>query len=275
MVWKVIRVIIVVTTLTVITQVGGLIYLAACCTHPLINRKATAAFSRWLLKSLSFAVLYVLCALLVIPPLAKKLSGRVPLPVLAAQSVKPFSIVYPLLNRHYVKPQLKEAILQVSKEMETINPGTEIRYLDAGFPFFNGFPLLPHRSHNDGKKLDLAFFYKDAGGQPVNTKPSWMGYGACEEPRNGEQNMPLLCKQKGYWQYSFLKSIAGWHQNKTLTLDEARTKQFITLLANNPGISKIFIEPHLKTRLHLTTSKIRFHGCQAVRHDDHVHVQLP
>ncbi|MFT5619364.1 MAG: hypothetical protein ACI85I_002607, partial [Arenicella sp.] len=38
---------------------------------------------------------------------------------------------------------------------------------------------------------------------------------------------------------------------------------------------KVFIEPHLKTRLGLENySKIRFHGCQAVRHDDHIHVQL-
>ena len=29
-----------------------------------------------------------------------------------------------------------------------------------------------------------------------------------------------------------------------------------------------------KTRLLLTSDKIRFHGCQAVRHDDHIHVQL-
>lgn len=48
----------------------------------------------------------------------------------------------------------------------------------------------------------------------------------------------------------------------------------ISLFAERPVIGKLFIEPHLKTRLKLTSNKIRFHGCQAVRHDDHMHVQM-
>ena len=39
-------------------------------------------------------------------------------------------------------------------------------------------------------------------------------------------------------------------------------------------ISKIFIEPHLKKRMNLKNPKIRFHGCRAVRHDDHIHLQI-
>ena len=43
----------------------------------------------------------------------------------------------------------------------------------------------------------------------------------------------------------------------------------------NKAIKKIFIEPHLKTRWGLKNyQKIRYHGCHAVRHDDHIHVQL-
>ena len=56
--------------------------------------------------------------------------------------------------------------------------------------------------------------------------------------------------------------------------DEERTKALVLLFAANQSIGKIFIEPHLKQRLHLTSNKIRFHGCRAVRHDDHLHVQL-
>ena len=58
------------------------------------------------------------------------------------------------------------------------------------------------------------------------------------------------------------------------TFDGARTKELVILFASNPAIEKIFIEPHLKERLKLNSEKIRFHGCQAVRHDDHLHVQL-
>ena len=46
------------------------------------------------------------------------------------------------------------------------------------------------------------------------------------------------------------------------------------LAANLPDIGKDFIEPHLAKRLGATTSKIRFQGCKAARHDDHIHVQL-
>ncbi len=57
-------------------------------------------------------------------------------------------------------------------------------------------------------------------------------------------------------------------------LDEKRTQTMVELFAAQPAISKIFIEPHLKTRLNLNSPKIRFHGCKAARHDDHVHVQI-
>jgi hypothetical protein len=46
-----------------------------------------------------------------------------------------------------------------------------------------------------------------------------------------------------------------------------------TLLAE-PAVQKILIEPHLKERLRLQSSKVRFQGCHAARHDDHVHVQI-
>jgi hypothetical protein len=36
----------------------------------------------------------------------------------------------------------------------------------------------------------------------------------------------------------------------------------------------MIVQPHLKSRLKLKSTKIRFHGCKAVRHDDHIHIQL-
>jgi len=273
MIWKAIRVIVVSTLLTIITQVGGLIYLFSLGLHPFINKTTSSRLTRGLLKFCCFVVLYIFCTLLLIPPLAK-LNGRVPLPIFYEQNVKPVSILYPFLNRHYVRPPLKAAVLTAADEMQAAKPGAEVRYLDGSFPFINGFPLFPHLSHNDGKKLDLAFFYT-RNNTPVNTKPSIIGYGVCEEPRGNELNMPLRCQQKGYWQYSILKTIARWSADETLSFDEDRTRQLITLLVRSTAIKKIFIEPHLKTRLHLTTTKIRFHGCQAVRHDDHIHIQLP
>lgn len=40
MAWKVIGVIIVAAMLTIVTQVGGLIYIASCCFHPFINKES-------------------------------------------------------------------------------------------------------------------------------------------------------------------------------------------------------------------------------------------
>ena len=59
--------------------------------------------------------------------------------------------------------------------------------------------------------------------------------------------------------------------------EEYKAKNNVTpldLFNKNNYIEKVFIEPHLKTRLNLTSNKIRFHGCQAVRHDDHIHLQV-
>ena len=74
--------------------------------------------------------------------------------------------------------------------------------LDGGFPFLDGFPLLPRLSHDDGRKLDLAF-----------------------------------------------------------------------LLAADPAVERLFLEPHLQARLGLSDPRIRFPRCRAARHDDHIHVQ--
>jgi hypothetical protein len=72
----------------------------------------------------------------------------------------------------------------------------------------------------------------------------------------------------------FLTKVISQNNKKDFTFDSVRTRELVNLLEGQPAIGKIFIEPHLITRLSLTTDKIRFHGCQAVRHDDHIHIQL-
>jgi hypothetical protein len=143
------------------------------------------------------------------------------------------------------------------------------------FRFFNGFPLFPHLSHNDGKKLDISFCYIESKtGERTNKGPSFIGYGICEDALPGEKNSTVFCESNGYWQYGLLRKITPQGNKSNFLFDSTRTKALVSLFAAQKSISKIFIEPHLKTRLGLTTEKIRFHGCQAVRHDDHLHVQL-
>lgn len=219
-----------------------------------------------------FLFLYILATLLIVPPVAAWL-GRVPLPL--SGSLRPLTMMTCILNRHYVHPDLKHIAEETATAMDKKYPGSHINYLDANFPFFNKFPLLPHLSHNDGKKLDLAFYYiEKKSGRECNESPSIIGYGVCEHPKHGEENIPGFCKENGYWQYGFLEKIIPQGKKADFEFDERRTSFLIISIAGKALVEKIFIEPHLKSRMNLSNSKIRFHGCQAVRHDDHIHFQI-
>lgn len=259
--------------LTILTQVGGIFYLLSLSTHRFINRNSTG-YKRLALKMLSFSALYLIGVFLVVPFLAKPL-GRVPLPLVEERGIQPGTIITVFLCRNYVRPELREVTYRVSEKMQKQFPGTVINYLDANFPFIDKFPLLPHLSHNDGKKLDLSFAYRDTKTKTItNELPSLIGYGVCEEPKPHEDNTAKVCAQKGHWQYSFLKKIIHQGSKHEFLFDEERTKELVKLFSAEGSIGKIFIEPHLKSRLGLASPKVRFHGCQAVRHDDHIHVQL-
>jgi hypothetical protein len=266
--------------LTVLTQVGGLIYLLFLFLWRITNQKfpklkLKRKALRTFLKASSFLVFYTIISMTLVPLIAKPF-GRVPLPVWSDSHIKPLNIMTCFLNRHYVKPELYDALMDVSKAMESKHPGTVIAYLDANLPFVTGFPLLPHLSHDDGEKLDLAFLYQNAKTKTElnDAAPSFIGYGVFEEPQQNEINQPKICKNKGYWQYSILGSIVPQWNKADYQFDIDRTKYLVKLLSKHASICKIFIEPHLKNRLGANSSKVRFHGCGAVRHDDHIHIQL-
>lgn len=260
--------------LTLLTQIGGVVYLLSRWLQRYTDRLTDRTWLQRLYRPGLFLVLYGIATFAVVPLLARPF-GRVPLPFRTTQHLQPLTRLTWLLNRQYVRPELREAVYQVAAEMQAAYPGTQLNYLDANFPFFDGFPLFPHLSHNDGKKLDLAFRYFDrATGLPVNESPSAIGYGVCEAPRPGEEDMPAQCAGKGYWQYSCLVNLVPQGNKDRYPFDAAQTKALAARLTAHPAIGKLFIEPHLKARLQLTSPKVRFHGCQAVRHDDHIHVQL-
>ncbi len=260
--------------LTILTQVGGLVYLCSFWTYKLIEKQTTGVLKLRLLKLTSFLTLYLLTTFLIVPFIAKPF-GRVPLPLTETNNLKPLNILTCILNRNYVRPALRQTAYDVAKQMNSKFPGTILNYLDANFPFVNKFPLFPHLSHNDGKKLDVSFCYLDNKTKSATNKcPSFIGYGICEEALPTEKNTADFCAEKGYWQYSMLKKIVPQGNKINFTLDNVRTRELVNLFASQQTIEKIFIEPHLKTRLNLTTEKIRFHGCGAVRHDDHIHVQV-
>ncbi|MES0862392.1 hypothetical protein ABLN87_08525 [Ruegeria sp. SCPT10] len=191
--------------------------------------------------------------------------GRVPLSCFDKGPLQIQSYFYCALNRHYVTPELAHVLTETAEEMDRVYPGTKTLVLDANFPFWNGFPLLPHLSHDDGKKADLAFYYSDAAGYLAGATRSPIGYFAFENgPSNCGASWPTL-----RWNLDVLQPF--WHD---YDLDDDRLRAVLEILSRDDRVQKIFVEPHLVTRLGVAHSKIRFQGCRAARHDDHVHFQL-
>jgi hypothetical protein len=185
----------------------------------------------------------------------------------ASDNLKSGSFMTVLMNRNYVNPELNTLLKQIS-----IN--TPIVFLDANFPFFDGFPLLPHLSHNDGRKVDLSFIYKNENGELIAATKSVSGYGVFENPDDDEFNQTNFCKENGYFQYDYPKYLTFGTKNKYLTFSKEGTANLIREIVGYNSVEKVFIEPHLVKRMNLRSDKIRFHGCRAVRHDDHIHVQV-
>ncbi len=254
-------------TLTVLTQIGGVLYLL---NELFWNRKRPLG-NRWV-KNLSFVLIYCFATFVLVPQLAK-LGERKALPVLETNKLQPLNVLTCILNRHYVTNRLYDVVMKTSLKVNK-KEGI-LNYLDANFPFFTGFPLLPHLSHNDGKKLDLALSYMNSKDQMIsNSAPSFIGYGVSVEPRSGAKSTADVCSQKGYWQYGLLNKVISHRYEKDFVFDQNRTKRLLEVLLEDKRIGKIFIEPHLIQRMGLSHAKLRFHGCHAVRHDDHIHIQL-
>ncbi len=100
-----------------------------------------------------------------------------------------------------------------------------------------------------------------------------IGYGAFEQPR---ANDPTPCEAGQLltlrWDLDPLQPVF-----RDLPLDEERTRAALEWLFDEGrgfGIERVFIEPHLATRLGLSSPVLGFQGCRAARHDDHIHLQI-
>ena len=102
-----------------------------------------------------------------------------------------------------------------------------------------------------------------------NLKSSISHYSIFEKSRNGEINQSITCNIKWFLQYHYTKYFTLVSNSKSLKLSKPKT--LINKILSNANLSTIFIEPHLKNSVHLNNSKIRLHGCRAVRYGDHIH----
>ncbi|MHA3980237.1 hypothetical protein ACW9UR_21420 [Halovulum sp. GXIMD14794] len=234
--------------LTVLTQLGGVAWLAA------------RLFPRPLLAFIALYAGLSVAALFVAPML-----GRVAITCWASGPLQVQSWFYCALNRTYVTPELHVVLLDLAEDTEATFPGTETLMLDGGFPFGNGFPLLPHLSHDDGRKADIAFYYRDDKGYVAGATPSPIGYFAFEDgPTDCPDAWPTM-----RWDLEPAQPL--W---RDLDLEPERTAFALRWLTQDPRVDKVFVEPHLKTSLGVDGDKLRFQGCRAARHDDHIHLQL-
>lgn len=245
--------------LTVLTQIGGVCYVLA---H----------LVKWKTKKLNiflwFTIIYTVSTLL-LTPLIAPIFGREK--IAKSENIQPSFFLTDLLNRNYVEPKMNQLLSNVSQRLPE---GITIGYLDANFPFWDGFPLIPHLSHNDGKKLDISFIYKTPKGTFTDHQKAVSGYGVFVEPKKGEINQNEICLNKGYYQYDLAKYLSLGKINSDLQFSSKGTRILIQEILSENSLEKVFIEPHLKKRMGLFHPKIRFHGCHAVRHDDHIHIQI-
>jgi len=238
----------IVLALTILTQIGGVAWLVA-----LFFRRRLVAFL------LAYSALTA-AALWVAPSF-----GRVALSCFETGPLQVQNGVYCALNRNYVAPELRDVLVETATEMEQRFPGSTTLVLDGNFPFFDGFPLLPHLSHDDGDKVDIAFFYRDRKGYLPGATRSPIGYFAFEQgPTDCTPKWPTL-----RWDLEFIQPL--WPK---FELDEARNAAVLRILATDIRVGKVFVEPHLVQKLGVANAKIRFQGCRAARHDDHIHFQL-
>jgi len=197
-------------------------------------------------------------------------AGLVSLPCNASTPLEPTEAYYCRKDRHFVQPGVRDALVETAGVMAGRYPGEKLRFMDASGPT-GVTPFPPHRSHGDGRQIDLALYYTDVAGKPLHRFPDTSRHGdlwPAEPPRPGEE---IACPdgRKGSAEKPDPPADRPWR------LDEARTAALIRHLAGDPRVKRILIEPHLERRLGFWGHpKLRFAGCQSARHDDHLHVDF-
>ncbi|MBN1655210.1 MAG: penicillin-insensitive murein endopeptidase [Deltaproteobacteria bacterium] len=130
----------------------------------------------------------------------------------------------------------------------------------------DGGPIAQHGSHQNGRDVDILFYYLDAKGEPV---PS---VGVPLDPRG--------------WGWDF-KDLKIAQDDQRLQIDLRRTWRFIAALLETSGdlVQRIFIVEHLRSLLLQEAQRVkapndirsRFEEvtCQpSTPHDDHMHVRF-
>ena len=260
-----------VVLLTLATQIGGLVLCLVVAAATRVRRRLarSGALVRFAAAPAIFIAAYGAASLALMP--VAGMAGRVPLPCLFAgdSAYKALTVWTCLLNRHYTTPAARNALESAARRLSTELPGRRVAYLDAGFPLFDWFPMLPHLSHRDGRKVDVALLFVDpVTGRPAPGRtPSPIGYWGYVQPPRGAV-LPCAGRPSALrWDLDWLQPLLP-----ALRLDEAGTAAFLKDLSASPSVARILVEPHIASRLGIEHPRLRFQGCAAARHDDHIHI---
>lgn len=216
-------------------------------------------------------MLYFLFLLMFIPLFARVVD-RVPLPAHNSDYIGPANYMTVVLGRNYVKKDLYEALISAVASFGDKHPEAKIVYLDAGFALSSWIPMWPHKSHNSGKSLDLAFIYNDTKGDIQRGTPTWTGYGEYVTDKPNKALRKCLDENSSY---DFSKLFGLSVGKNKYVINKRLTQDLIQNIHKESKIKTIFLEPYLKKDLGLSRfKKIKFQGCNSVRHDDHMHIEI-
>jgi hypothetical protein len=267
--------------LTALSQVGGLILLLWWLLYQFFKKRFKNAWVRGGVNVGGFAVFYLFCMFIIVPPLAR-IQDRVPLPMSKSGALVPVSYWTAIFGRNYIMSKGRAKLETIAEAFIKKHPELKVKYMDCNYPFNFigsdatheeiGFPILeglfPHITH-DGTKADIALVYNDKNGQSSNLTPTAFGYGSSVDPLPTETCTPCACENSGYWQYSFM------YRNLPRTEYPLNIKVSADLIRifDRHLTDKIFLEKHLQQRFNLHGNYAQA-GCHSVRHDDHFHVTL-
>lgn len=150
-------------------------------------------------------------------------------------------------------------------------PKTPILYFDAGFPI-PYMHMLPHLDHAKGDRIDLGLLWKHPETQAYAYPPSPIGYGGFVQP-----SVVRTCNPNDVyfivgrlaldlrWDYGWLTPFLS-----NASLDQTKTKALINIIAKQPTVKNIILEPHLSSQF--STPKNIVNSCKVARHDDHIQI---
>jgi hypothetical protein len=153
-----------------------------------------------------------------------------------------------------------------------------VRRQGADRPFAAGHPLCCALNRHDVDTRLVTLLTELSRAAPTGAylqgqMRSPIGYWAFEQPGPGDRSQ---CDDRSWLSLRWNMSMLQDHYPPR-PLESERTRAALRWLTTDGpalGVERIFIEPYLAARLGVSSPVLGFQGCRAVRHDDHIHIEI-